>query len=93
MEQKSNKSKFIMKALIGFGLLSLYIIFCANLSIGKAEEEALKKDKEVCENSFKMDILDDYTNLRKQLESDGKITQSEFVVLKMKLEECYKDEI
>ncbi|MGA1861727.1 hypothetical protein OWM07_02445 [Deferribacter thermophilus] len=90
---KGDKGKFIIKALAGFLLLVLYIIFTANLSIGKSEENALKSDLEVCENSFKMDLIDEYKNLRKQFESDGKISQSEFVVLKMKLEECYNDNL
>ena len=92
MENSSSKGKFIIKSLIVFGVLSLYTVFCANLSIGKAEEKAIKKDKEVCENSFKMDLLDEIAKLEKELKSDGKLSQSEFVVLKMKLEECYKDE-
>ncbi|KAA0258877.1 hypothetical protein FHQ18_02725 [Deferribacter autotrophicus] len=92
MEKSSPKSKFIIQAFVLLGILSLYTILCANLSIGQAEEKAILKDKEVCENSFKMDLLDEINKLEKKLKSDGKITQSEFVLLKMKLEECYKEE-
>ncbi|MGA1845512.1 hypothetical protein [Deferribacter abyssi] len=92
MEKKVSKSKFIINVLILFGIFSLYTVFCANISIGQAEEKAILKDKEVCENSFKMDLLDEINNLEKKLKSDGKISQSEFVLLKMKLEECYREE-